>query len=219
MNYQTNGDGMKNSMQHWNGCQMCSIDTETSGLDSHWHEILQIAILPLDSNLKPRKDVMPFYIEMKPEFPERIDKEAIKINKLDICKIVLRGFDQEKAKDLLREWFDKLGLPYTKSGQFQKRIIPLGQNYAFDRSFIQRWLGIEMYNELFDYHYADTMNTATYLNDRAAMHGEPVPFSKINLSFLANKLDVEIDRAHDALSDTVATAEVYRRLLQQGLLG
>jgi len=219
MNYQENGDGMKNSMEHWNGSQMCVIDTETTGLDPYWHEILQICILPLDQNIKPRKDVLPFYIELRPEHPERIDPEAMKVNRLNAAKISQRGFDQEKAKDMLREWYDKLELPFTKSGNYQKRIIPLGQNFAFDKAFILHWLGVEMYNEFFEYHYADTMNTAHYLNDRAAMHGEKVPFSKINLKYLASTLKIPHEFGHDALQDCLVTAEVYRTLLLRGLLG
>ena len=210
---------MKNSMEHWNGSQMCVMDLETTGLDPYWHEIIQLCVLPLDSNYKPRKDVMPFYIEMRPNFPERIDDEAMTVNKLDACKIATRGFDSEKAKDLLRDWIEKLDLPYTKSGAFRKRIIPLGQNFGFDRAFLIRWLGIDEYNEFFEYFYQDTMIVAQYLNDRASMHGEKVPFSKVNLTWLANKLNVKIERAHDALSDCVATAEVYRQLVMQGVLG
>jgi len=210
---------MKNSMQHWNGCQLCAIDTETTGLDAYWNEIIQIAILPLDQNIEPRKDVTPFYIEMRPEHPERIDPKAMSVNNLNLATIMNRGFDQEKSKDLLRDWVDKLELPFTKSGIFRKRIIPLAQNYAFDQAFIKHWLGIDMYNELFDYSFADTMTVATYLNDRAAMHGEPVPFSKINLSYLASTLKIEHGGAHDALQDCLVTAKVYKRMTMHGLLG
>lgn len=209
---------MKNSMEHWNGSQMCVIDTETTGLDPYWHEIIQIAIVPLDSNILPRKDVMPFYIEIKPDYPERIDSEAMTINKLDACTIAQRGFDREKAKDLLRDWIDKLDLPYTKSGSYRKRVIPLGQNFGFDRAFLIRWLGVTEYNEFFDYHFKDTMIAAQYLNDRAAMHGEPVPFAKVNLAWLTKKLNVKMERAHDALSDCCATAAVYRQLCMRGVL-
>ena len=210
---------MKNSMEHWNGSQLCVMDTETTGLDSHWHEIIQLCIIPLDSDIKPRKDVLPFYIEIRPDFPERIDPNAMSVNKLDACKIMQRGFDREKAKDLLRDWIEKLDLPYTKNGAYRKRVILLGQNLVFDIPFMKRWLGIEEYNEFFDYHYKDTMTTASFLNDRAAMHSEPVPFAKINLAWLANKLNIKMERAHDALSDCVATAAVYRELTRQGVMG
>lgn len=204
-------------MIHWNGNQLCAIDTETTGLEPGYHEIIQIAILPLDSNIKPRRDVMPFYIEIIPDYPERADKKAMEINRLDFAKIAQRGHDREKAKDLLAEWVDGLGLPYTKYGN-RKRVIPLGQNYAFDRSFIMSWLGTQTYEELFFYGYRDTKVAAAFLNDKAAMHAEKVPYSKTSLSWLANKHNVVNEKAHDALSDCLTTAEVYRKMCQAGLL-
>lgn len=209
---------MKNAMIHWNGNQMCVIDTETTGLEAGWHEIIQICILPLDSNIKPRKNVLPFYIEMIPEHPERASPEAMRVNKLNFAQIAQRGHDREKAKDLLDEWIKKLDLPYTSYGN-RKRVIPLGQNYAFDQAHIKAWLGDETYDEYFAHRYRDTLQTANYLNDRAGMHAEKVPFSKTKLGWLCNKLDVDNERAHDALSDCIATAEVYRKLLLRGLLG
>jgi len=209
---------MSNAMIHWNGNQMCAIDTETTGLDPSYHEVIQICILALDSNIQPRKDVFPFYIEIIPDHPERADPEAMQVNRLNFAKIGQRGHDREKAKDLLREWVTKLGLPSTKYGN-PKKILPLGQNYTFDKGFIVSWLGVELYNDFFHYSHRDTKVVADYLNDRAGMHAEKPPFSKTNLSWLAKKLNAPYERGHDALSDCVATAAVYRTMLKQGLLG
>jgi len=126
----------KNSMVHWNGNQLCAVDVETTGLDPFVHELVQICILPLDSNVQPRKDVFPFYIEIRPEFPERRDPEAMTVTKLNINKIMERGFDREKAKDLLIEWVDKLGLPLTKGGNYRCKVMPLWHNGKFDYCFI-----------------------------------------------------------------------------------
>ena len=205
-------------MQHLNGDQICSIDTETTGLDADYHEIIQLAILPLNADLKPRKDVMPFYINMIPEHPERYSPEAAKVSKLTLETVTRTGFDQIKAIDLFEDWVGKLGLPHTPSG-IRKRIIPLGQNYSHDKAFIMKWLGVDLYNDIFHYHYRDTMIAAQYLNDRAAFHAEKVPYSKVSLAWLANQHHVELDRAHDALQDCRATAEVYRAMVCQGLLG
>lgn len=207
---------MANSMQHWNGCQMIAIDTETTGLDPTFHEIVQIAMLPLDSNLKPREDVVPFYMTLKPEYPERIDPRALKINNLKPADLVLDGIDKDKATVLLQEWIDKLKLPYTKYGNRMK-IIPLGQNFSFDKAFIIAWLGVDLYSEIFHYHHRDTMHTAAFLNDRAGWHAERVPFPKINLTYLCNLLNIRRERAHDALEDAAATAELYRKLISEGL--
>lgn len=209
---------MSKAMIHWNGNQLCAIDTETTGLRADYHDLIQICVLPLDSNIQPRKDVYPFYIEMIPYHPERADPKAMEINRLDFAKIAQRGLDPDKAKDVFEEWIGKLGLPETKFGK-SKRILPLGQNYPFDMGFIKAWLGNETYNEFFDYSYRDTKVAAAFMNDRAAMHAEKVPYSKTSLGWLANQHNVQHDRAHDALADCLTTAEVYRRMCQQGLLG
>jgi DNA polymerase III epsilon subunit-like protein len=210
---------MAKTMTHWNGHQLCAVDVETSGTNEFWHEILQICILPLDSMCRPRKDVIPFYIEIKPEFPNRVDPEAMSITRLNLAKITHRGFEQEAARDLLLDWIKKLELPITAYGR-SKCIMPLGHNYVFDRGFIRSWLGSDFYDTVFWGHYRDTMEAALYMNDRAAMHAEKVPFPKVSLAALCNKLNVDYDpqKAHDALEDCVATAECYRRLLQKGLL-
>lgn len=204
-------------MQHWNENQLCAIDTETTGLTPYYHEIVQICILPLTADIEVRNDVNPFYIEIIPEFPERADPKAMNINGLNFAKIGQRGHDKEAAKDLLTAWVDKLGLGYTKFGN-RKKILPLGQNYAFDMSFLKAWLGASAYDDIFFYHYRDTMAAAGFMNDRAAMHAEKVPFNKINLSWLAKQYNVVHDRAHDALSDAVTTARVYKAMLKSGLL-
>lgn len=204
-------------MVHWNGNQLCVIDTETTGLDPTIHEMIQICILPLDSDCLPRQDVIPFYIELKPDNPEAVSREALRVHGIDIRKICASGMDRLAAIDLFEDWFKKLGLPTTRGG-YPKRIMPLGQNYAFDKAFMLKWLGFATYEEYFFYHYRDTMIAALFLNDQAAVHGEDVPFKKVNLSWLAKETSVQIDRAHDALQDCLATAGVYRQLIRRGLV-
>jgi hypothetical protein len=153
---------------------------------------------------------------IKPDYPDRADPEAFKVNKKRVEDIMINGFDKDTAMTLLEDWIQKLGLPITGSGR-PKRIIPLGQNFAgFDKHFLIGWLGILQYNEWFDYHMPDTMVAAAYLNDRAAMRAEKVPFSKINLSYLASTLKIEHPRAHDALQDALTTARVYKAMLKMG---
>ena len=142
------------SCKHWNGDQMCVIDTETTGLDPNINEIFQICILPLDSMYKPRRDVNPFNILIKPDYPETWDKEACKIHKDKLDKLARHGIDSEVAKELFIEWVNKLGLPYNKYRTARRRIIPLGHNYTFDRAFIQSWLGQDTYDEIFAHAFA-----------------------------------------------------------------
>lgn len=209
---------MANSMVHWNGCHLVAIDVETTGLDPNFHEIVQIAVLPLDSNIKPRTDVLPFYIMIKPEYPERFSKEAQSVNKLKLSDIMERGFDKFAAIDLFEEWMDKIGLPYNASGHNRCNLIPLAQNWPFDREFVAAWLGRETFHLHFHPRYRDTMTVANFINDNMGMQGEDVPYHKVNLTWLCKKLNIRIDRAHDALSDCAATAAVYREFVRRRMI-
>lgn len=207
---------MANSMVHWNGNQLCAIDIETTGTIPWFHEIIQIAILPLDSNLEPRKDIFPFDIKIAPNHPKRVDREAIKVNKINFAKLMKDGFDSDKSIDLLLEWVKKLKLPCTKYGT-PKRIIPLGHNFLFDSYFIKYWLQPTQYNEIFDGRYNDTMIIANFLNNKAAVHAEKVPFPKVNLRYMCSKLNISYERGHDALQDCIMTAKVFKILVESGL--
>lgn len=209
----------KVSMQHWNGNQICAIDVETTGLDADYHELIEICILPLDVHLNPRKDIIPFNIYVCPEHPERIDRKATGCHGAKLANIVNKGFDRLAAIDMLGTWMDKLGLPLNKSTVAPRRckIIPLGHNYPFDQKFISKWLGPDQYNDWFFGHFRDTMQIALFLNDHAAQHGEPVPYSKLTLGSIATQHNIEHGRLHEALTDCAVTAEVYKKLISRGL--
>jgi DNA polymerase III epsilon subunit-like protein len=132
--------------------------------------------------------------------------------------MILQGFDREKAVDLFAEWKKKLNLPTTAYGT-PKKIMLLGHNIGFDIAFMKKWLTSDVYEEHFDFHYRDTMIIANFLNDAAGLKNEPVPYSKVKLQWLANKLGVEYDDrvAHDALVDCVITSKVYKKLCSVGL--
>lgn len=196
-------------MKHLNGNLICVVDTETTGLEAGKHDLIQICILPLDNDLKPNKMFLPFYMNMLPKRPHEISSEALKINKLKLCEIIEKGLDPWKCVDLFGEWFDKLGLAEGK------RIMPLAQNWPFDKGFVIEWLGPLTYDLYFHHYYRDTFPVSLYLNDRADFFSEPCPFPKHSLSYLCNLLGVQREpkKAHDALQDCLMTAEVYRRML------
>jgi DNA polymerase III epsilon subunit-like protein len=195
-------------MLHCNGHILCAVDIETTGLEPGFHEIWQICVLPLDSDLKPSKVILPFYMDLKPEMPENADPKAISREKL--TQACLRGMNQYKAADMLVEWFEKkLGLA------MEKRIMPLGCNYAFDQIFLRLWMGNKSYAQVFDGRYRDVMCASLYANDSAYFAQEQIPYSKNSLSWCCAALKVENTNPHDALSDCMATAEVYRLMLRK----
>jgi DNA polymerase III, epsilon subunit and related 3''-5'' exonucleases len=196
------------SMMHLNGNLLCAVDVETTGLDPAKHDVIQIAVLPLDSEIKPLKTVFPFYMNMAPKRPENIDYNAMAVSKIDCVKLINNSIDPWKAVDLFEEWFTKLNLPVGK------KIVPLAHNWQFDRSFILEWLGGPKCFEFFFHHcYRDSMTASLYLNDRAEQFIEKIPIPKVTLSYCGSVLGVPNAKAHDALQDCIQTAEVYRRML------
>lgn len=206
------------SCQHWHGNQMCVIDCETTGLDPLLNEIYQLCILPLQPNLEPRKDVLPFNLFMKPNHMENMDREGLHISNKTLDTIVNKGVSPETGVMLLREWVNKLKLPLKTGFQGGRcQIIPLGQNYGFDRQFLLEWLGKSQYEEIFHYHYRDTMLTALYMNDRAVQHGHDVLFNRVNLTGLAKHYLLDHEGVHDALFDCALTAKIYKKMISEGL--
>lgn len=190
------------------GHLLAAVDVETTGLDPKKHDIIQLAIVPLNEQIQPNKSYLPVNFLLKPLRPENVEPRAFQVNKLKLADLMVTGLDPFQAADLLEEWFERLRLPIGK------KLIPLGQNYTFDQGFLREWLGALTYDHIFHYHYKDTMITAGFLKDRAVMHGAIPPFDSISLTSIANKLGVETTKSHDALNDCLTTAECYRRMLK-----
>lgn len=200
---------MAKSSVHLNGNVCCAVDVETTGLIAGYHEIWQICVLPLDSLYKPSKEIMPFYQELKISKPDLIEKNAIRgVDRNAFAIKQKRALDPFDAADLFEEWFLRLKLP------IYKKIVPLAQNWPFDRAFLLEWLGFSSFNDFFHPHYRDAMAAAIFLMDIASFRGERVLLSKFNLAELCGKTNVTNDKAHDAMQDCRATAEVYKRLIQ-----
>ena len=195
------------AMRHLNGNLLVAVDTETTGFVPGHHDIWQIAVLPLDSKIKPYKGIMPFYVDMQVKRPENIEKEAVKLSKGEFAKRQQRALDPWTAADMFDEWFENLGLP------MYKKLVPLAQNWPFDREFITDWLGRETFFQLFHPHYRDTMTAALFYNDCCDFKNERITVPKVNLSYLCTVFEVKNLKAHDALQDCITTAEIYRRLI------
>lgn len=177
-----------------------------------WHEIVQIAIQPLDSRIMPLEGVLPFYQHIKPEFPERAEKKAMSIHKIDMDWLLIHAPDQYKVAELLDEWWTALDLPHMRT------LVPLAQNWQYEAGFLKAWLGVEQFHQFFHAYARDTMLTAIQMNDRAYFNGEKILFDKVNLPALCRHYGVVNAKPHDALADSVAEAEVYRHMLMEDVL-
>lgn len=193
-------------MIHANGHLICAIDTETTGLNYNLHDIIEIAIVPLDYNLEP-DDRMPFHVEIAPSKLDNIDYSFIKKSKIDY--LLDNAFTQHTALELFVEWFERLNL-------HGKRIMPLAHNWLFDKTFVEEWTGPHSYNYIFDGRYRDLMSVAMFINDCDDFHRQTYHFPKYKLSYVCSQLGLECDSDlfHTALYDAIKTAEAYKKLCQ-----
>jgi DNA polymerase III epsilon subunit-like protein len=200
------------SLVHLNGNLLAAIDLETTGLKAGYHEPIQIAVVPLNSDLRPLEGVRPFYTTIRPNYPERQEKSVGYVHGLKMEDLILHSPDAGKVADLLVEWWEKLDLPVGKT------LVPLAHNWAFECKFLQAWLGLDLSSMLFHGHARDAMLFALSMNDKAAFLGLPPPFPKVGLASICKRFNVVNPSPHDALCDAIAEAECYRAMLMMELL-
>src|SRR5690349_9747919 len=121
-------------LKHLNGNMLAVVDVETTGLQPFHHSIVQVCVLPLNSDFEMLPGYIPFYMEIQPKY-NRFDKEAATVTQLAFEEIKKTGMPPGHAADLFEEWFNKLPLPHNKS------LAPLAHNWPFDFCFMLDWLG------------------------------------------------------------------------------
>lgn len=195
-------------MKHLNGNPLCAIWIETTGNDPREHEIVQICALLVDNFINRSKKVMPFYCDLIPLKPETIDFKEMTVTKEQLNTAALHGLEPSLAADRFEEWMKLLDY-----GDY-KRIVPLTHDWPAKRPFIMNWLGFHNFNHLFHHQYRDLMEVGLILNDRANMRAEPAPFAKINLTFIAQLLTVDLNMDMDVMQKTLKIIDIYRLMLK-----
>lgn len=196
------------SLSNLNGNPLAAVDVETTGRVGGFHEIVQIAIVPLTLDLEVAPGIQPFYHNIRPNFPERAEKRAEGVHGLMMDDLLLTAPTQERVLDYLLEWFAKLPLGH------QRRLTPIAHNWGFERSFLTPWLGPELMNSIFAPHPRDTMIFCSMLNDRASLMGQEPPFKYVGLEYVCKLMGVPLLDAHNALEDSIATAKLYASLMR-----
>lgn len=197
-------------MMHLNGNVLCSIDFETTGLIAGFHDAIEVAVVPLDANLEPMKDVLPFNTMLKPKRPQNIDPEALKVNGISLAQLEVQGMDALKGADFFVEWYERLNLVPGK------KICPLAKNWPFDRDFMKDWLGPHTFNSMFYHRFRDVTPVVEFFNDRADFQNLQAPFPQTALEDVVSRMGLRYPtQAHRSLDDALMTAAVYRRLMFQ----
>lgn len=173
------------------------IDTETTGTDHNYHEIIELAVVIARQVERPGKGPKIEVIEecewkIKPVHIERADEVALRVNGYSEVDWMF-AIDRKKA---MEEFAKK-----TQSCTF------VSHNLVFDYAFIMKAFdetGVE--NRM---HYAklDTISMAF-----ARLYDAPLA-DKFSLRALCDLLKVENSKAHTALADTKALVEVYKKMM------
>ena len=196
------------SFSNLKGNPFAVVDVETTGRVGGYHEIVQIAIVPMTLDLEVAEDISPFYQNIRPNFPERAEKRAEGVHGLQMDDLLINAPTQDRVLDYLLEWFAKLPLGHGR------RLTPIAHNWGFERSFLTPWLGPELMNTIFTPHPRDTMILSSMLNDRANMKGDQPPFKYVGLEYMCKLFGIELVGAHNALQDSIATAKLYSSLMR-----
>jgi DNA polymerase III epsilon subunit-like protein len=191
---------------NYNGNLLAAIDIETTGLVAGFHEVIQIAIVPLNSSFEPLEDVPAFYETIAPEHPERQSWGALSSHCIDLKTLMLHSPPKEEVVERLEDYFANLPLHVGKN------IIPLAHNHAFERSFMLDLLGYAEYDRIFNGLIRDTMNIVSYINDRSNVQGRPYPFVSASLVNLAELFGIKNPNPHDAYNDAMVCARLYKEL-------
>lgn len=196
------------TIRHCNANLLAGVDFETTGDEPGYHEICQIAIVPLDSNFEPSREIRPFYSNIRPDHPEHADPVAMRVHKISMEDLLLNAPSQERVADMLMEWFVNIDLPVNRC------LVPVVWNWSFESSFGKAWLGNKMWSRIFHSHARDGMLVATAMKDRAYFLGEELPFDGVGLTTVANKYGIENPNTHNALADAITGARAYRAIIR-----
>ncbi len=173
------------------------IDTETTGTDPNYHEIIELAVIICRQVERPGKGPKIEVIEecewkIKMDRPDRADEQALRVNGYNEVDWMF-AIDRKNA---MEEFAKK-----TQGCSF------VSHNLTFDYSFVMKAFedtGVE--NRM---HYAklDTISIAF-----ARLYDAPQA-DKFSLRALCELLKVDNTKAHTALADTRALVEVYRKMM------
>lgn len=181
-----------------------SFDTETGSLSPKTGDILTAYFAVFDESFKLLDELD---LKLKPDNGRlpMAASEALEINKIDIKKhledpnTITYSEAKEKIIAMLKKYC---------TGK-NSRLRPLGQNISFDISFIQEYiLDFATYEKYIHYAKLDTKGIVDFLKDASWM-----PSDLGNLGSLCKHFDINLNGAHTAKADTLATVEVYKKLL------
>lgn len=184
-----------------------AFDVESGSLDPSTADLLTLYMAIVDENFKIADELD---LKLKPDGGRLPIAEAgaLKVNGIDLYKHLAdpETITYSEAKEKIVTMVKK----YLKKHGKYSNITALGQNIGFDIDWLQyHVLPKEEYNKLIHYGKVDTKMCVDFLKDSGWF-----PRDIGNLGSIAKHLNVPLSNAHNAKSDTLATVEIYKKLLE-----
>ena len=165
------------------------IDIEATGLDVVQHEIIEIGCVITTPDLEVIEE---FDFKIKPEHIDRADPVSLKVAHYDEA-LWGDAYPIKKAMKILSEK--------------TKDAIMVGQNIAFDFSFLEHAFSKAKIKNGMHYHKLDTISIAW-----AKFHKD-ADFEHFSLHEMCERFGIENKNPHTALADAKATYELYKKLM------
>ena len=205
--------------------KIIGIDTETAGLDAKRHGIIQIGMfIDIDGKLEDTLlvNVQPFDadilkindIEFEYEDIAFIDKikpaDVIEPSGITIRQIVGDHIMPQKALKQIITFLDKYTEDkYKKDKKPDEKFYLMGFNLQFDMGFMAEWfrkLDFKYFGSYTNYRPLDAYHEACFRAYQGKLDSQ-----NLKLETLCKHYGIEIE-AHNALSDILATRQLWYRL-------
>jgi DNA polymerase III epsilon subunit-like protein len=179
-------------------------DFETGGLDPEKNPILTGYFCALDKDLNILGDLE---LSILPDSPyAEVDKDALKVNKIDLEKHMAQAITRAEASARLGEFLTKFG---GKNKKDKNRPRPLGHNVAFDLGFLPQLISKGSIEERLHYGNICTKVLTDFFKEVGVL-----PEDVGNLESLVRYFNIPKLNAHTAKDDTLMMVGVYGKMIQ-----
>ncbi len=176
------------------------LDTETGGLDPQRHSLLSLGLVVGDAaGIAESLEIL-----VRHE-PYVVTGGGMKVNRIDLAAHHERALAPAAALEALDAFLDRHFAPAA-------RATLVGHNVAFDQAFLSRFLltlGRDPEGR-FHHRLVDTHSIASALRDAGRLE-----LSRLSSDTLFEHFGIQVpaEKRHTALGDTLATFELYWKLV------